>query len=138
MTTDPAAQHAIRDQLDSGYPAIDRIRKANAELRAALAPEGCSHRGHAGEYSARPVLTAERITWRDRSLVEYLDAMDEAGGGIYTADFRDGFRHALAMLAAFETDAGRTPDQVTPEVREAARLALARRTTSSAAGEADR
>lgn len=58
-------------------------------------------------------------------LREYLAAMDQAGGSIYTLDFRDGFRHALAMLAAFsqeEPPAG----QVRPEVREAARLALAR------------
>jgi hypothetical protein len=60
--TDPAAQHAIRDQLDSGYPAIDRIRKANAELRAALAPEGCSHRAPGSENSTPAVLTVDRIT----------------------------------------------------------------------------
>jgi hypothetical protein len=62
MPENPAAQHAIRDQLDSGYPAVDRIRKANAELRAALAPEGCSHHGPGSENSTPPVLTVDRIT----------------------------------------------------------------------------
>lgn len=59
--TDPTAQHAIRDHLDSGYPAIDRIRQANAELRAALAPEGNSHRGPGIENSTPAVLTGDRI-----------------------------------------------------------------------------
>jgi hypothetical protein len=54
------------------------------------------------------------------ALAEYLASMDRAGGGIYTADFRDGFRHALAMLAAQESGGEREP------VREAAREALAR------------
>lgn len=62
---------------------------------------------------------------RDEALAGYLAAMDQAGGGVYTEDFREGFRHALAMLAAYETPA--EPAQVRPEVREAARLALSRR-----------
>ncbi|XBB66839.1 hypothetical protein ABFU82_22445 [Nocardioides sp. WV_118_6] len=93
--------HGVRDQLDRGRPATDRP----ADVPVATVST-----------------TAET---RDQGLAEYLDAMDQAGGGIYTADFRDGFRHALAMLTAFESDAA--PDQVRPEVREAARLALSRR-----------
>lgn len=42
---------------------------------------------------------------RDKELADYLREMDRAGGGVYTADFREGFRHALAMLAAYEEDA---------------------------------
>src|SRR5690348_11418552 len=49
---------------------------------------------------------------RDKELADYLAAMDRAGGGIYTPDFRDGFRHALAMLAAYEFAEERTPDRV--------------------------
>lgn len=71
-------------------------------------------------------LTTENAA-RDKGLADYLAQMDAAGGGIYTADFRDGFRHALAMLAAFESDEPPAPDRVRPEVREAARLALSRR-----------
>jgi hypothetical protein len=54
------------------------------------------------------------------ALDEYLDSMDKSGGGIYTADFRDGFRHALAMLTAQVSGDEREP------VREATREALAR------------
>lgn len=60
--TDPTAQHAIRDHLDRGYPAVDRIRQANAELRAALAPEGNTHREPRSENSAPAGLTGARIT----------------------------------------------------------------------------
>lgn len=61
-------------------------------------------------------------------LVSYLAKMDQAGGGIYTTDFRDGFRHALAMLVAYESDDERAP------VRVAARNALSRRTVAPATG----
>lgn len=71
--------------------------------------------------------TTDVVRDRDRVLTDYLAAMDSAGGGIYTQDFRDGFRHALVMLAACESDETRRADQVRPEVREAARLALTRR-----------
>lgn len=64
---------------------------------------------------------ASETAARDESLARYLDKMDRAGGAIYTADFRDGFRHALAMVAAYESDDERAP------VREAARNALGRR-----------
>lgn len=62
-----------------------------------------------------------------QGLQTYLDAMDShAESPIYTQDFRDGFRHALAMLDAYES--GPDPDGgVSPAVREAARLALSRR-----------
>lgn len=66
-----------------------------------------------------------------QGLADYLAKMDQAGGGIYTSDFRDGFRHALAMLAAYESESA--PGHVRPEVREAARLALSRRTVLDAA-----
>lgn len=59
----------------------------------------------------------------DATLTEvrkYLDQMDRTDSGTYPKDFRDGFRHALAMLAAYESDDDRAP------VREAARLALDR------------
>lgn len=50
---------------------------------------------------------------RDKALAAYLDSMDKAGGGVYTADFRSGFRHALDMVAAYEKDEPR-PEMLTP------------------------
>lgn len=71
----------------------------------------------------------DQLTERERAVADrlaaYLAAMDRAGGGIYTADFRNGFRHALAMLDAYHQ-----PDsagEIRPEVREAARAVLALR-----------
>jgi hypothetical protein len=64
---------------------------------------------------------------RDKGLQDYLVSMDRAGGGIYTSDFRDGFRHALAMLAAYELDEPIHVGVARPPVREAAREALKRR-----------
>lgn len=71
MSTDPTAQQAIRDHLDGGHAATDRIRRINAELRAALAPEGCSHRGPGSENSAPTVLTEETITAAERAFAEH-------------------------------------------------------------------
>lgn len=62
-----------------------------------------------------------------QELQNYLDHMDRLTvSSIYTPDFRDGFRHALAMLDAYESDPG--PEDVVPlPVQEAARLMLSRR-----------
>lgn len=57
---------------------------------------------------------------------KYLDQMDRTDSSTYPKDFRDGFRHALAMLAAYESDDDRAP------VREAARCALDRRDSAAA------
>lgn len=35
-----------------------------------------------------------------QQLGDYLTSMDQAGGGVYTPDFRNGFRHALEMFDA--------------------------------------
>lgn len=69
---------------------------------------------------------------RDQQLADYLAAMDEAGGAIYAADFCDGFRHALAMVAAYESNEEPAPGRARPEVREAARMVLSRLTKASA------
>ena len=45
---------------------------------------------------------------RDRELAAYLAAMDEAGRADCSPDFREGFRHALEMVAVYE--AGETGD----------------------------
>jgi hypothetical protein len=72
--------------------------------------------------------TAETVqVRRDRELAEYLTAMERDGSDdIFTADFLDGFRHALAMVAAYESGEQPSPDRAKPEVREAARLVLSR------------
>jgi hypothetical protein len=67
-----------------------------------------------------PQESEDVMTERD-DLAKYLAQMDRAGGGIYTADFRAGFRHALDMLTAY-----RSGDDFEP-VREAARMGLALR-----------
>lgn len=56
---------------------------------------------------------------------KYLDQMDATDGTTYSVDFRDGFRHALAMLDA--ADQPVVDGTVRPVVREAAREALRRR-----------
>ena len=38
-----------------------------------------------------------------REISDYANQMDRAGGGIYTADFRAGFRHAMDMHAASDS-----------------------------------
>jgi hypothetical protein len=60
-----------------------------------------------------------------QEVVEYLEQMDATDGSTYPVDFRDGFRHALAMLDAAEAPV--VEGQVRPIVREAAREALRRR-----------
>lgn len=77
-------------------------------------------------------MTTEKDTAARNEVDDYLAQMDRAGGGIYTTDFRDGFRHALAMLDAANQSA--QPGHVRPIVAEAAREALRRRAfdTSSA------
>lgn len=62
-----------------------------------------------------------------QELQAYLDAMDRQDESqTYSPDFREGFRHALAMLDAYETPYDPNGG-VSPAVREAARLALSRR-----------
>lgn len=64
----------------------------------------------------------------------YLAQMDRTDGRTYSLDFRDGFRHALAML-----DAGGQPivdGYPSPMVREAAREALRRLDTVTVWAEA--
>ncbi len=68
---------------------------------------------------------------RDRVLAEYLAAMDSAGGGVYTQDFRDGFRHALVMVAACESDESRSAGaahQIRPSRLREATMSDARET----------
>lgn len=108
-------------------------KRATTPLDECGYPEGVMHahveQCHRGE---RTVVLAEHLAARaerDAGLGKYLATMDNAGGGIYTADFREGFRHALAMLAAFESDEQPVAGRVRPEVREAARLALSRCST---------
>lgn len=80
----------------------------------------------AARLAARERADADQLAVRDQGLDEYLRTMDCQGESqVYTLDFRDGFRHALAMLAAYESEG--VEGRVRPEVSVASRLALARR-----------
>lgn len=48
--------------------------------------------------AARSVRDDPTLRVATEVLTERLKEMEQAGGGIYTADFRAGFRHALAMM----------------------------------------
>lgn len=109
-----AAAHAESYSDHLVYPVLHQMVAARVE------------QARAGEGALREA--------RDEGLAAYLAQMDRAGGGIYTADFRSGFRHALAMLAAYESTEEPLPDRARPEVREAARLALARRAALTETG----
>jgi hypothetical protein len=133
--------HADPDRMPSGVIAFatrqDRmeisryIQHILASSAPATASEGVEGTTEPGRNSSASEGAKET---RDKGLADYLAKMDNAGGGIYTSDFRDGFRHALAMLAAYETPA--EPDQIRPEVREAARMALSLRATGVSSSDA--
>lgn len=110
------------------------VESANAEAGYAIEDFDHLWAALAAEYQHQAVAALAHLAatgprdagLRDKELAEYLAQMDHAGGGIYTRDFCDGFRHALAMVTAFESREEPSPDRVRPEVREAARLALSR------------
>lgn len=97
---------AIESQQPFRVAEANRVRAKAAEREAAALREQRVH--------------------RDAELAKYLKSMDQTDGEVYTSDIRAGFRHALAMVAALESDESPS-DAARPEVREAARFALSLR-----------
>lgn len=114
------ARRAAVEHILAGRLAAVEQERERAEARAAR------EANDAQEWGVEAAALREQQVHRDAELAKYLKSMDQTDGEVYTSDIRAGFRHALAMVAALESDESPS-DAARPEVREAARFALSLR-----------